>query len=116
MMLAMLVPCWTGVVGEEGEFMAGSFILTQRALDEAPYRYSSFLTQALEKMEMKDPPTKEDKENCNVKYKIEPSGEGEPESPVTNGVCGVTLLTHDASLPTHTHTLIYVIQHFQMFI
>ena len=52
MMLAMLVPCWTGVVGEEGEFMAGSFILTQRALDEAPYRCSTFLTQALEKMEM----------------------------------------------------------------
>ena len=27
------------------EFVAGSFILTQRALDEAPYRYSSFLTK-----------------------------------------------------------------------
>ena len=33
------------VVGKEAEFVAGSFILTQRALDEAPYRYSSFLTQ-----------------------------------------------------------------------
>ena len=72
MMLAMLVPCWTGVVGEEGEFMAGSFILTQRALDEAPYRYSSFLTQALEKMEMKDPPAKSDEQSCSVKYRIEP--------------------------------------------
>jgi hypothetical protein len=36
-----------GVQGdlEPGEFVAGSFILTQKALDEAPYRYSSFLTE-----------------------------------------------------------------------
>ena len=34
-----------------------------------------FLTVALEKMELADPPTKKDEENCNVKYKIEPSGE-----------------------------------------
>ena len=37
------------VVAEEeepgGEFVAGSFILTQKALDEAPYRYSTFLTE-----------------------------------------------------------------------
>ena len=33
------------IPGEDAEFVAGSFILTQRALDEAPYRYSSFLTQ-----------------------------------------------------------------------
>ena len=59
----------------EGEFVAGSFILTQKALNEAPYRYSRFLTEALEKMELTDPPTKRDEENCNVKYKIEPSGE-----------------------------------------
>jgi len=62
------------VVGKEAEFVAGSFILTQRALDEAPYRYSSFLTQALEVMEVKDPPTKSDEENCSVRYRIEPSG------------------------------------------
>jgi hypothetical protein len=30
---------------EPGEFVAGSFILTQKALDEAPYRYSTFLTE-----------------------------------------------------------------------
>ena len=59
----------------EGEFVAGSFILTQKALNEAPYRYSRFLTEALERMELTDPPTKRDEENCNVKYKIEPSGE-----------------------------------------
>lgn len=59
----------------EGEFVAGSFILTQKALNEAPYRYSRFLTEALERMELADPPTKRDEENCNVKYKIEPSGE-----------------------------------------
>ena len=32
---------------ENPEFLAGSFIITQRALDEAPYRYSTFLTQVL---------------------------------------------------------------------
>ena len=78
LLLLLLLPSTSsGEQGERaGEFVAGSFILTQKALSEAPYRYSRFLTQALEKMEMKDPPTKEDKENCNVKYKIEPSGEG----------------------------------------
>ena len=59
---------------QNGEFVAGSFILTQKALSEAPYRYSKFLTTALEKMEMADPPTKRDEENCNVRYRIEPSG------------------------------------------
>ena len=57
-----------------GDFVAGSFILTQKALSEAPYRYSRFLTEALEKMELMDPPSKRDEENCNVRYKIEPSG------------------------------------------
>ncbi len=44
-MVVMLVV--VGVRGdlEPGEFVAGSFILTQKALDEAPYRYSSFLTE-----------------------------------------------------------------------
>jgi hypothetical protein len=59
---------------QNGEFVAGSFILTQKALSEAPYRYSKFLTTALEKMELQDPPTKRDEENCNVRYRIEPSG------------------------------------------
>ena len=58
----------------DGEFVAGSFILTQKALSEAPYRYSRFLTKALDKMELVDPPSKRDEENCNVRYRIEPSG------------------------------------------
>ena len=62
-------------VCQDGEFIAGSFILTQKALSEAPYRYSRFLTSALERMEMVDPPSKRDEENCNVRYRIEPSGE-----------------------------------------
>jgi hypothetical protein len=43
----MVVILVVGVRGdlEPGEFVAGSFILTQKALDEAPYRYSSFLTE-----------------------------------------------------------------------
>ena len=30
---------------EEGEFVAGTFIITQEALDEAPYRYSTFFLE-----------------------------------------------------------------------
>jgi len=74
LVLVTLVTLWTGVESQNGEFVAGSFILTQKALSEAPYRYSKFLTTALEKMEMQDPPTKRDEENCNVRYRIEPSG------------------------------------------
>ena len=59
---------------QDGQFVAGSFILTQKALSEAPYRYSRFLTDALKKMELVDPPSKRDEENCNVRYRIEPSG------------------------------------------
>ena len=58
----------------DGEFVAGSFILTQKALSEAPYRYSRFLTDALKRMELVDPPSRRDEENCNVRYRIEPSG------------------------------------------
>ena len=60
---------------QNGDFIAGSFILTQKALSEAPYRYSRFLTSALERMEKVDPPSKRDEENCKVRYRIEPSGE-----------------------------------------
>ena len=35
---------------------------------------SSIVFQALEVMEVKDPPTKSDEENCSVRYRIEPSG------------------------------------------
>ena len=47
LLLVMVVILVAGVQGdlEPGEFVAGSFILTQKALDEAPYRYSSFLTE-----------------------------------------------------------------------
>ena len=76
--LSAVLICWTFLLPagqcQEGQFVAGSFILTQKALSEAPYRYSRFLTEALERMELADPPTKRDEENCNVKYKIEPSG------------------------------------------
>ena len=72
--LLAIVTFITGAQCQTGEFVAGSFILTQKALSEAPYRYSKFLTTALEKMEMQDPPTKRDEENCNVRYRIEPSG------------------------------------------
>ena len=73
--LTAFVPAGVCQNAQEGEFVAGSFILTQKALSEAPYRYSRFLTQALDKMELVDPPSKSDEENCNVKYRIEPSGD-----------------------------------------
>ena len=38
------------------------------------YKKFTFNFQALEVMKMKDPPTKSDEENCNVRYRIEPSG------------------------------------------
>ena len=58
----------------DGEFVAGTFILTQKSLDEAPYRYAGVLRQVLDKIEMKDPPKKEELSECSTKYKIAPSG------------------------------------------
>ena len=56
------------------EFIAGSFILTQNSLNEAPYRYAGVLRQVLDKVEKKDPPSQSDEENCSAKYRIKPSG------------------------------------------
>ena len=69
---------------QNGDFIAGSFILTQKALSEAPYRYSRFLTSALERMEQVDPPSKRDEEKCNVRYRIEPSGEFNHHLPISH--------------------------------
>ena len=44
----------------EGEFIAGSFILTQKSLNEAPYRYAGVLRKALDTVETKDPPSRSD--------------------------------------------------------
>ena len=59
---------------EQTEFIAGSFILTQNSLNEAPYRYAGVLRQVLDKVEKKDPPSQSDEENCSAKYRIKPSG------------------------------------------
>ena len=61
-------------VKRNGEFLAGTFILTQKSLSEAPYRYAGVLRKALDRAEMKDPPSKSDEENCDVRYRIRPSG------------------------------------------
>ena len=34
----------------DGEFVAGSFILTQKSLSEAPHRYATVLREALDKV------------------------------------------------------------------
>ena len=58
----------------DGEFIAGTFILTQKSLDEAPYRYAGVLRQVLDKIETKNPPSREELSECSTKYKIAPSG------------------------------------------
>ena len=45
MLALVLALCWGAAGGQgdpqgKGDFVAGSFILTQKALSEAPYRYS----------------------------------------------------------------------------
>ncbi len=57
-----------------GEFVAGTFILTQESLEEAPYRYAGMLRKALDRVETKDPPSQSDEANCDVRYRIRPSG------------------------------------------
>ena len=71
---ASLASVEASVDWQKGEFVAGSFILTQKSLDEAPYRYAGVLRQALDIVETKDPPTQSDEQECSAKYRIEPSG------------------------------------------
>lgn len=78
-MTASLLGVLHGCDGEinppkKAEFVAGSFIITQKSLNEAPYRYAGILRKALDKVEQKDPPSKSDEENCDVRYRINPSG------------------------------------------
>ena len=61
-------------IRKKGEFVAGTFILTQKSLSEAPYRYAGVLRKALDNAETKDPPSKSDEEDCSVRYRIRPSG------------------------------------------
>ena len=56
------------------DFIAGTFILTQKSLNEAPYRYAGVLRHVLDKVEQKDPPSQYDEENCSAKFRILPSG------------------------------------------
>ena len=61
-------------ITKPGEFLAGSFILTQQSLLEAPYRYAGILRDVLDRVEARQPPSQSDEANCDVKYRIEPSG------------------------------------------
>ena len=63
-----------GADQSDGEFVAGTFILTQKSLDEAPYRYAGVLRQILDSLEVQDPPKKEEISECSTQYRIEPSG------------------------------------------
>ena len=78
----LLLACWAVLavgagrkpLSGKGEFMAGSFILTQQSLLEAPYRYAGILRDVLDRVEAKQPPEQSDEQNCDVRYRIEPSG------------------------------------------
>ena len=77
----LVLRIFVGVFGQEGEadqfdgeFVAGTFILTQKSLDEAPYRYAGVLRQILDNIEVQHPPKKEELSECSTQYKIEPSG------------------------------------------
>ena len=72
--LILAFVCWNLDLTFGQEFEAGSFILTQNSLNEAPYRYAGVLRKILDKVENKDPPSQSDEENCNAKYRIKPSG------------------------------------------
>jgi hypothetical protein len=75
---AVATVAWAGQPSQKlkskGEFMAGTFILTQQSLLEAPYRYAGILRDVLDRVEAKQPPSQSDEANCDVKYRIEPSG------------------------------------------
>ena len=73
----VILVCFTPILTDYvfgQEFIAGSFILTQNSLNEAPYRYAGVLRKVLDKVERKDPPSQSDEENCSAKYRIKPSG------------------------------------------
>jgi hypothetical protein len=73
LLLAGLANCRKPIT-KPGEFLAGSFILTQQSLHEAPYRYAGILRDVLDRVEAKQPPSQSDEDKCDVKYRIEPSG------------------------------------------
>ena len=80
--LLLLLACWAILaeaaghkpLSEKGEFIARSFILTQQSLLKAPYRYAGILRDVLDRVEAKQPPEQSDEQNCDVRYRIEPSG------------------------------------------
>ena len=58
----------------KNEFLAGTLVLTQEALDEAPYRYESYFHEAMRLAGEKVPlQTLAGKDGCN-EYKVRPLG------------------------------------------
>ncbi|CAM6054764.1 unnamed protein product [Sphagnum tenellum] len=59
-----------------GEFEAGSFIVTQDAVDEAPYRYREVIYQGLRRVELEMAKISfDDWGSCAISYRAYPSGE-----------------------------------------
>ncbi len=72
--LGFFAALWRGSSSaRSGEFVAGSMILTQKALDEAPERYSHVLREALDAAE-KTPIPSESSNRCSKGYEIHGAG------------------------------------------
>ena len=68
----------TGVGGQSGQsawFQAATYVVTQDALDEAPYRYAKFLDEGLRELEKKDFPMMSNGDPCGERYRIGPAQE-----------------------------------------
>ena len=84
----MTPPCLWALVGlmiltglttifaqEENWFQAGTYVVTQEGLNEAPYRYAKFLDEGLRKIEQEDFPLLSNGDPCGFRYRIGPTVE-----------------------------------------
>jgi hypothetical protein len=68
--------------GDDVWFQAASYVMTQEALDEAPYRYAKFLDDALRKIEAKEFPYFSNGDACGslfhpaLRYRVGTAGQG----------------------------------------
>ena len=58
---------------QDGWFEAATYVVTQAALDEAPYRYAKFLDEGLRKLENEPFPMVSNGDPCAVRYRIGPA-------------------------------------------
>ena len=61
--------------GQDNWFEAATYVVTQDALDEAPYRYAKFLDEGLKKLEQQDFPMISNGDPCDIRYRLGPAQE-----------------------------------------